>query len=202
MEDNNIDVVNSTNKGQEIKLDPKKVLISITDTSGNIEYCNDDFVEVTGFDTIALVGSQHNLMRHADMPSTLYKYLWGRLEKEEELSAIIKNNDVNGDHYWVMVDFLIRRDEDGKVIGYRANRKPAPKKAIDTMIPIYEKLLYIESISGIDLALIFFNEYFGRRNVTYDGFIESLINPYNNSATNVSAKKKRFAKIRSFLKKK
>ena len=186
---------------KELKLDPKKVLISITDTSGNIEYCNDDFLEVTGFDTIALVGSQHNLMRHADMPSTLYKYLWERLEKEEELSAIIKNNDKDGNYYWVTVDFLIRRNEDGKVIGYRANRKPASIKAIDTMTPIYEKLLYIESISGIDLALIFFTEYFGRRNMTYDGFIESIINPYNNSATNVSAKKKRFAKIRSFLKK-
>ena len=202
MEEKDLEVEKATGKSQEIKFDKTKVLISITDTSGKIEYCSDEFVELTGFDTISLIGSQHNLMRHEDMPKTLYKYIWKRLEKEEELSAIIKNYNKNADFYWSMVNFMVRRDDEGKVIGYRANRKPASKNAIEAITPVYEKLLYLEGVTDSDLALNFFHDYFARRNTNYDGFIENLINPFNNSATLIAAKKQRFTKIRNLIKRK
>lgn len=202
MEDANLDVKEATSESQEIKLDKSKTLVSITDKSGKIEYCSDEFVELSGFDTVSLIGHQHNIMRHEDMPKTLYKYIWNRLENEEELSAVIKNYNKNGDFYWSRIDFLMRRDDDGNVIGYRANRTSASKKAIDTLIPLYERLIYLEENTDSDLAMNFFLGYFSRRDTDYDGFIEKLINPFNNSATLIAAKKSRFSKIRSILKKK
>lgn len=202
MEEKRTDLDESTSVDKEIILDPNNVIISITDLKGTIEYCNDEFLELTGFDASILVGSKHNLLRHDEMPRALYKYIWGRLKKEEELSAIIKNNIKSGGYYWAIVDFLIRRDDDGNIIGYRSNSRPVSKKVISEITPIYEKLLYLENLSGIDLAVDFLNDYFTRRTTNYDEFIEQLINPYNFSSSLLSAKKKRFSKIRNLFKKK
>ena len=202
MEEKKLEVEMSQNESQEITLDPKKVLISITDTSGNIEYCNDEFAEVTGFDTMELVGYKHNLLRHADMPSTLYKYIWQRLEKEEELSAIIKNKDKNGDFYWFMVDFLIRRDDEGKIIGYRANRKPIRKNAIDLIIPFYKKLTYLERLSGEDFAMDFFEKHFKIRKISYDDFINNLIGRLPRIEIINKEKKSKLTSVKNMFRKK
>ena len=183
----------SVDIGNEIELNSDMSLISITDKEGNIEYCSDEFVKVSGFDTVSLVGAQHTLMRHKDMPSTFFKYIWSRLESEQELSAIIKNNHKNGDFYWVIADFVIRRDDDGNVIGYRANRKPAPKKAIEAVSGLYEKLIYLEKHSGSDLAMSFFNDFFIRRNTNYDDFITKYCDAdTTTNSGNKKTKKKRF----------
>lgn len=187
-------------ESREIELDSDMSLISITDKEGNIEYCSDEFVKISGFDTISLVGSQHTLMRHEDMPSTLFKYIWSRLEAEQELSAIIKNNHKSGDFYWTVSSFVIRRDDEGKVIGYRANRKPAPKQAVESVSAFYEKLIYLENISGNELAMNFFNDFFTRRNTNYDDFISKYCSTSNKESD--TAKKKRFSRVRNILKKK
>ena len=189
-------------KNKEAVISNETVFISITDTNGNIEYCSDDFVELTGFDIVTLIGSQHRLLRHNDMPSSLYKYIWGRLEKEEEVTAIIKNKDANDDYFWMIADFVIRKDNEMKVIGYRANRRPASEIAIDTIDAFYKKLVYLENFTDIDLAMGFFNEYFEIRKTNYDDFINKLTsqnNPNSANINNASSKNKKFSSVRNFL---
>ncbi len=48
-------------------------LISSTDKRGIITYCNDAFVEVSGFDRDELINKNHNLVRHPDMPEGVFK---------------------------------------------------------------------------------------------------------------------------------
>lgn len=47
---------------------PNQKLISNTDLNGNIRYCNDAFIEISGFTKAELVGQPHNIVRHPDMP--------------------------------------------------------------------------------------------------------------------------------------
>ena len=160
---------------REIVLNPKDVLLSITDIKGNIEYCNDEFVEVSGYEEYELVGSPHSIVRHPDMPKVVFEIMWDRLAKEDNIVAIVKNMGKTGRYYWVMTDFVIRRDDNGNVTGYKAFRKPAPKKAVEIVIPFYKKLREIEDFRGIEAAMNFFNGFFDGKNTNYDDFIENII---------------------------
>lgn len=195
----NYKTVSPTRKDVEVILDPKNTFVSMTDTNGNIEYCNESFSRLTGFEVDSLIGSKHNKFRHDDMPCTLYKYIWSRLKKEEKMTAIIKNNNKNNDYYWSVVNFNIRRNKDGIVIGYKADRKPATKDAIKAISSLYEKLLILESRYNKELSLRFFDNYFEHKNVTYDGYIENLINPIKNDDSNIYANKTLMTKIKSFF---
>lgn len=196
----NYELENSANKSIDISLEPKKTLVSMTDTSGNIEYCNSEFSEITGYDVVSLIGSKHKLLRHSEIPNTLYKYIWTRLRKEEEFSAILKNKNKNNNDYWVMVNFVIRRDKYGIVKGYRANKNIILENEIKAIIPIYNELLYLESKYNIGLSLNYFNQYFERKNITYDNYIENIINPIINIEADNISNKSIFNQVKSFFK--
>ena len=160
---------------REIKLDNNKVLLSITDTKGIIGYCNDDFVEVSGYEEYELAGAAHNIIRHPDMPRVVFKLMWNRIENKENIIAIVKNMAKTGRYYWVMTDFVIKEDENGNITGYKAYRKPAPRKAIEAVIPLYKKLREIEDAKGMEAAENFLIGFFDGNDTTYDDFIENLI---------------------------
>ncbi|MEJ2469266.1 MAG: PAS domain S-box protein, partial [Campylobacterales bacterium] len=63
---------------EEIKLDPKKYIVSKTDPKGIIEYGNDYFVEISGYKESELIGQPHNIIRHPDMPKVVFKLMWDR----------------------------------------------------------------------------------------------------------------------------
>ena len=160
---------------REVKLNKDDVLISITDTKGVIEYCNEEFVDVSGYEEYELVGSAHNIVRHPDMPRVIFKEMWSRIQRKENIIAIIKNMSKTGRYYWVMTDFIVKENEKGEITGYKALRKPAPKKAIEAVIPLYKKLCEIEAVKGIGASEKFIEGYFDSKNTNYNNFIEKLI---------------------------
>ncbi len=160
---------------REIIIEPNRVLLSVTDTRGVIEFCNDDFVEISGYEEYELVGSGHNIVRHPDMPKVIFKILWDRIQNKQNILAIVKNMAKTGRYYWVYTNFVIKEDDEGNIIGYKAYRKPAPQKAIETMMPIYKKLKAIEEQNGMQLAEKYLEDYLEELGETYDSFVEKLI---------------------------
>jgi aerotaxis receptor len=45
-----------------------ETLVSTTDLTSLITYCNPAFVRISGFTKEELIGQPHNLVRHPDMP--------------------------------------------------------------------------------------------------------------------------------------
>lgn len=43
-------------------------IVSKTDTKGRITYGNEIFIEFSGYSEKELLGAQHNIIRHPDMP--------------------------------------------------------------------------------------------------------------------------------------
>jgi PAS domain S-box-containing protein len=160
---------------REIKIPSKMVLLSVTDTRGVIEYCNEDFVEISGYEEYELVGAGHNIVRHPDMPRVIFKILWDRIQKKQNILAIVKNMGKTGRYYWVYTDFVIKEDDKGNIIGYKAYRKPAPSKAIETIIPIYKKLKAIEEANDMEAAEKYLMGYLDVLGTNYDNFVENLI---------------------------
>ena len=59
----------------KVALDASNI-VSITDANGIIEYVNDQFCAMSGYTPQELLGKPHNIVRHSDMPSIVFKVLW------------------------------------------------------------------------------------------------------------------------------
>ncbi|MEA1983738.1 MAG: PAS domain-containing protein [Campylobacterota bacterium] len=128
----------------EVKVDSKKELLSETDTQGVITYANENFVELSGYSEAELVGSPHNILRHIDMPKTVYKLLWDNLKTGKPYKAIVQNKRKDGKYYWVYSEYEPLFDKTKNLRGFRSKRFPVPKKALEEVETIYKKLLHLE----------------------------------------------------------
>ncbi len=76
-------------------------IVSRTDAKGVLTFVNDDFVTSSGFTRGELVGQQHNVVRHPDMPAEAFRDLWDTLKSGRTWTGVVKNRCKNGDFYWV-----------------------------------------------------------------------------------------------------
>lgn len=163
-------------EGHEIKLSNIKSILSRTDLKGNIQYCNNYFQEVCGYTEKELIGSPHNIIRHPDMPKVIFKLMWERIKQNENILALVKNRAKNGDYYWVTTLFETRYHPfDKRPEGYLAIRRAAPKKAVETIVPLYKKLVEIEEKEGIEGSEKYLLNYLREKNADYDTYMRDLV---------------------------
>ena len=93
-------------------------LVSKTDLKGRITYGNRIFIEFSGYSEAELLGAQHNIVRHPDMPRGVFKFLWDTLQAKQECFAYVKNRSKDGGFYWVFANVTPSYAADGKVDGY------------------------------------------------------------------------------------
>ncbi|WP_062053433.1 PAS domain-containing protein [Aquimarina longa] len=158
----------------EIPLDPKKTIMSKTDPKGIIEYANDYFMEISGYEEHELIGQPHNVIRHPDMPKVVFKWLWERLGEKKNMHAVVKNLAKDGRFYWVITDFEVKLDDTGEASSYFARRKAPPKKTIDLVSELYRKILSIEEARGVEVAEKYLIGFLEEKGMTYDEYIESI----------------------------
>ena len=66
-------------------------IVSKTDIKGRITYGNRVFIEYSGYSEKELLGTQHNIIRHPDMPRGVFKFLWDNIAAGKEVFAYVKN---------------------------------------------------------------------------------------------------------------
>jgi len=161
---------------KEITLDPKRYIVSKTDSKGIITYGNDYFVEISGYAEAELIGQPHNIIRHPDMPKVAFKLMWDRIQSGQPFMAIVKNLAKDGSYYWVVSEFESKKDKlTNKITGYTAFRKAAPKDAVKAIEPIYAKLLEIEEVSGMEGAENYLVGFLEEAGLSYDEYINKLV---------------------------
>ena len=72
-------------------------IVSITDKNGIITYVNDAFTKTSGYTREELIGHAHNIIRHPDNPSSLYKKLWEQLNAKKPWNGVLKNMSKRGE---------------------------------------------------------------------------------------------------------
>ncbi len=103
-------------------------LISTTDAKGQISYCNDAFVDISGFSREELLKAPHNIVRHPDVPAAVFEHMWTTLKAGRPWMGIVKNRCKNGDHYWVNA-YVTPMRENNQVTGYESVRiKPTAEQ--------------------------------------------------------------------------
>ncbi len=136
----------------EIKVTPVDIIVSKTDIMGNIEYANQIFFKLSGYNKRELTFEPHSILRHPDMPKVVFKHLWSELKKGHEVYAFVKNLTKEGSFYWVLAYVRPTLNSDGSLRNYVSTRKLMSPTAREIIEPLYAKLLELEKSSGVDAS--------------------------------------------------
>ncbi len=137
----------------ERKMRQEDFIVSKTDAKGRITYCNPIFIEFSGYTEQELLGVQHNIIRHPDMPRTTFKLAWDSIQAGEEFFAYVKNMSKDGSYYWVLAHMTPDMGPNGKPIGYTSVRRCPRRESLDAIGPIYAQVLAAEKSAGAKSAL-------------------------------------------------
>lgn len=121
--------INLPISGQERLFPATKTLVSKTDTKGIITFANADFVEISGYSKEELVGTNHNIIRHPDMPPVAFEVMWKTLKRGLPWHGVVKNRCKNGDHYWVDAK-VVPIKKNGQIVGYMSVRTCPSRKDV------------------------------------------------------------------------
>jgi len=124
---------------KEVTFSATEQLVSITDLRGTITYVNDDFARIAGYSKEELLGQNHNVVRHPDMPAAAFADLWDKLKKNQPWCGVVKNRCKDGRYYWVDA-YVTPLTENGIVTGYQSVRVcPSNQQKLDATA-LYEKI--------------------------------------------------------------
>jgi len=123
----------------EYPLTDKHSIVSTTNLKGITTYANEDFIRISGFDTSELIGKNHNVIRHPEMPVEAFADLWATLKAGKPWMGIVKNRCKNGDFYWVDA-YVTPIYENGQVTGYQSVRVKPARDYVERASKLYKLL--------------------------------------------------------------
>ncbi|MCF8167785.1 MAG: PAS domain-containing protein [Rhodoferax sp.] len=153
-------------------------LVSRTDLKGRITYGNQIFIEYSGYSERELLGQQHNIVRHPDMPRGVFKFLWDTLHAKQECFAYVKNMSRDGSFYWVFANVTPSLDARGQVEGYFSVRRKPKAAALSVVSDLYRKMLDEERKVGprdaCEASVAILKGALAQNGVSYESFILSI----------------------------
>ena len=166
--------------GVEQYFDENELIVSKTDLKGRLTYCNDVFLRIAGYSEKECLGQPHSMIRHPDMPRSVFGLLWETIQDGREIFAYVMNRCKNGDHYWVNAHVTPSRNGSGTIVGYHSNRRVPDRDILENRImPLYKDLLAEERAqenrkAGLDAANRMIADLLRTSNKEYDEFIATL----------------------------
>lgn len=110
------------------------VISSNTDPYGTITDVSEAFCQISKYSRDELIGRAHHIIRHPDMPKSLYENMWKDLKAGKSWNGEIKNKAKDGSAYWVEAHIEPDYNDEGEIKGYMAIRKDiTDKKRIENL---------------------------------------------------------------------
>lgn len=123
----------------EVLMKEGTILVTKTDLKGRIIFANDAFVDISGFSREELVGANHNVVRHPDMPAEAFEDLWLTIKKGYPWCNLVKNRTKNGDYYWVEAH-VSAVYEKGQLSHYMSCRYAPSREQVRSAEALYEQI--------------------------------------------------------------
>ncbi len=76
-------------------------IVSKTDIEGKIIFVNDIFCDISGYIKEELIGQTHLMVKHSDMPVSIFRDLWSTIIGGKKWVGTIKNRAKDGSSYYV-----------------------------------------------------------------------------------------------------
>ena len=115
-----------------------ELFFSTTDKKGIIDSFNQVFVRVSEYSKDELSHRPHNMIRHPDMPKSVFKLLWCEISNGNPLCAYVKNMSKSGKYYWVYAMAFPIAD------GYLSIRLKPSTALLAQVDALYKKMLATE----------------------------------------------------------
>lgn len=128
-------------------------IVTKTDAKGRILYANRIFIALSGYTEAELLGSQHNIIRHPDMPRTVFKLLWDHIAAGQEFIGYVKNMAKDGSFYWVLATVTPDRNEARSILGYTSVRRKPRREAVAAAAALYREMAAAEAAAGAARAI-------------------------------------------------
>lgn len=123
-------------------------IVSKTNPKGIITYGNPTFIEFSGYSEEELLGSQHNIVRHPDMPRAAFQLAWDTIRSGKEFFGYVKNMAKDGSFYWVFTHITPDFDPQHNIVGYTSVRRCPKRDAVSKVEPVYRQMLQAEQGAG------------------------------------------------------
>ena len=124
-------------------------IVSKTDLKGIITYVNEDFCKISEYTEDELIGKNHNIVRHPDNPSSIFKEMWNTIQVEKKIwKGIVRNLSKNGKSYYVDSTIIPILDAQKNILEYISLRNDitdimSPKKQLLDVIASYKEPLVV-----------------------------------------------------------
>ncbi len=105
------------------KIIDKTLLVTKTDTKGNITYANKNFIQISGYSLEELMGKSHNIVRHPEMPESIFQDLWETIKSKQVWKGTIKNRKKDGGSYIVNATIIPILNEKNETVEYISIRE-------------------------------------------------------------------------------
>ncbi|WP_372985974.1 EAL domain-containing protein [Marinobacter sp.] len=155
-------------------------IVTRTDPAGRITYVNELFEIISGFPKDEVIGKTHQILRHPDMPASVFRDLWNTILNRQVWQGTLKNRKKNGDSYYVDTTIVPIVDHEGEIEEFISirnditeiilNQSKLAQQRTDklTGLPSRARLIEdLERLQPLQLALVdvrsfkSFNDYYG-----------------------------------------
>lgn len=164
---------------REILMRENDFIVTKTDNIGQLTYCNPIFIEFSGFTETELLGQQHNIIRHPDMPRAVFHLLWSTIKSGREFFGYVKNISKDGSYYWVYATVTPSFCTDSnKIIGYFSVRRKPNKQKLAVIKELYGAMLaaeqQVDPVNAVDAGMSVLNNAITSTGKSYHEFILTL----------------------------
>ncbi|WP_372833365.1 PAS domain-containing protein [Pontibacterium sp.] len=125
---------------REVPYPDGKLIVSRTDPNGIITHANQAFIDMSGYTRDELIGVNHYILRHPDMPAVAFAGLWETIESGKKWHGYVKNLRKDGSYYWVKAT-VIPNIRNGKLVGYTSVRRKPSRSKIKESEELYATLM-------------------------------------------------------------
>lgn len=155
-----------TPQDKEAQFKVNELFFSITDLRGIILTGNDVFTRVSGYEREEIIAKPHSIIRHPDMPRTVFKLLWDTIQAGKPIVAYVKNMAKDGSYYWVMACVFPLKDR------YLSIRFKPTSPVFGLVQEVYKKMLAEEKVSGMEGAAALLMKILGEKGFhSYEEFM-------------------------------
>ncbi len=130
---------------REVPYPEGKLIVSRTDLKGVITHANQAFVDMSGYSFEELIGVNHAILRHPDMPAAAFADLWETIQAGKKWHGYVKNLRKDGAFYWVKAT-VIPNVRNGKLVGYTSVRRKPSTTRINAAASLYAEMLAKEKV--------------------------------------------------------
>jgi len=141
-------------KTKLLKFIDKNINTSTSDIKGVATSVSEAYCRISGYKKDELLGKPHNIMRHPDMPKSLFKDMWETIKSGKVWRGNIKNLKKDGGYYWADTTIEPIFDKKGDIKAYMAIRLDITNKvALDELIKNQDEKIKNATV-GIELQKI------------------------------------------------